>query len=134
MKKVTSTDLISDIVKKGIITEKEINLICRRVNAGEKINLSGIWDGEIEITPEQTKKELDWLNNQWKSPSGKERKNNPFRYREQEVLKTFNRFYFSGIYDCGNSYHSFYIPVYIVCGKNGSFEYYVSGGVCHIIG
>jgi len=134
MKKLTSADLISEIVKKGIATEKEINLICRRMNAGEKTDLSEIWDGEISITPEQTTKGLNWLKNQWKSPNGKERKNSPFGYREEKAVETFTSFTFAGIHDAGNFHHSFYVPLYDVNGAEGSFQYYVSGGICHIIG
>lgn len=134
MKKENTVDMVARIAKNGIITEKEINLIMRRLNAGEKIDLSAIWDGEIEVTEEQTAKGLDWLKNLWKTPTGKERSNNPFGYREMDVLEDPRaKIFFRGEYNAGRSV-SYFIPIYLVCGGSTSFEYYVTDGQISIIG
>ena len=44
------------------------------------------------ITPAQTTKGLDWLFNLRFTMRGKERKNNPFGYREQSILDDFDRY------------------------------------------
>jgi hypothetical protein len=126
-------DLIKKIARSGVITEKEINLLKRRANAGEKMNLSPIYDNEIELTAEQNKKGYDFLIKQWKTPKGKERKNNPFAYREQKALETFQKIYFDELYNTGNMYIDFYLPLYTVVGENSAFQYYYDGKV-NIIG
>ena len=133
IKTMKTIDLLNKIENVKVITENEINLIKNRLNKGEVIDLSIIYDNEIEITHEQTKKGIDFLRNQHKTPNGKERLNNPFGYREVEALETFERFYFVGFYDAGNSYRKQMLPIYLVCGKEVTFEYYYDGKV-QIIG
>jgi hypothetical protein len=89
---------------------------------------------ELELSEEQVQKGKDWLMDQWKSPKGAERKNNPFGYREQDILDNFSTITFNGYYDAGNRYHSSYLPLYLVSGNETTFEYYVSGGQIKIIG
>lgn len=129
-------ELLEKIVKAGVITEQEINLLKRRMNAGEKIELpQSIYDGEINVTPEQSAKGWAWLKNQYQTPAGKERKNNPFGYREIDVLEAPDHyFYFVGFYDAGKYGNVYSLPIYLVCGAGTSFEYYVSGGEINIIG
>lgn len=119
-----------DILKQKVLSEGDILLLCRRANAGEEVYI----DEEYDITEEQTKKGLDWLKNQWKTPRGVERKNNPFRYREQDAIDTFVKFTFDGLYNAGNQYHDFYLPIYTVEGKDTSFQYVVQMGKIMIIG
>jgi len=122
---------------KGYLTEREILLIKRRLNHN-KMTTKQLWDfvGEdgIKITPAQTKKGLDWLNDQWKTPTGAERKNNPLQYGEQEALRTFKRFELLDFYDAGTGYGDIhnYQPIYSVIGEGNVFNYYVSGGKMHI--
>ena len=127
-------DLIKAISENGVIAEKEILLLNRRKNNGEKFDESFSWDSEILLTEDQNKKGIEFLLNLWKTPKGVERKNNPFGYREQKVLETFENFRFIGFYDAGNYHHSLYIPLYECNGKEESFEYYYSNGKVHIIG
>lgn len=100
--------------------------------------------GGYELTAEQTKKGIDWLRDQWKTQRGIERKNNPFGYREEDVLEHFSRFLFEGFYDdtraWDSDYHN-YLPIWGVFGGNGSyFQYYMgrgtgyNGGLVQIIG
>ena len=122
----------NELLKKEVLTEKEILLLVHRANRGIKIN----WDGfeGTRITPEQTEKGLAWLMNQWKTPSGKERKHNPYRLWEMEILKNFECFEFIGLYNGGNMYHDFYLPIYRVHSYSDCFEYIVKGGEISIIG
>ena len=122
-------DLLTKIEKTKIITEKEMLLLKNRMNKGEKIDTSVLWDNEIELTPEHNKKGIDFLMGQYITPRGIERKNNPFGYREIETLENFTHFELRGFYDAGNCYHSFYLPLYVCCGNNDAFEYYYNGSV-----
>jgi hypothetical protein len=123
--------LSEELLKKEILTEKEINLLKLRLNKGEAIYV----DGEYRITPEQTKKGLEWLMNKWKSPRGVERKNNPFGNRETAALENFSHFTFEGFADIGNQYRSFAVPIYGVHGKDGEyFQYHIEAGNVSIIG
>lgn len=121
---------------KDYLTEGEINLIKNRMNRGEDIDLSKMYDlGGLFITPEQTQKGFDWLWNLYKTPRGVERKNNPFGYREEDILENFDHFEITDFYNAGNRYVNWYMPVYRVIGKNGSsFEYTMKQGEIYIIG
>jgi len=120
--------LLEKIKKSDTISEKDILLMKRRMNANNNdTSVREVLDYYMEIgenprlDAEQTKKGYDFLMNLWKSPTGKVRTNNPFSEREQKVLENFSHFEFEGFMN-GQ-------PVYIVMAKNGSsFEYYYSGG------
>jgi hypothetical protein len=122
-----------NIMENNIITEKEVNLIKMRMN-NDRVDESTqevidyIWDNSPELTPDQNKKGIDYLRNLWKSPTGKERTNNPFGYREQEALDTFEYFELRGFYDAGNYNNKFYVPLYNCVGADSSFEYAFYGG------
>jgi hypothetical protein len=126
---------------KDILSEAEVLLLKRRLNAG-KIKPSDIpWPEEgYKLTPEQLQKGLDWLLDQWKTPYGVERKNNPFGYREQDVLEHFKEFKLIDFYDNVNyaqvqaGIHN-YLPYYRVIGTDGgTFEYYNDYTGIHILG
>lgn len=128
-----TTDLIKSIEEKGIITEREILLLKRRANNGDRdaANFYPDCDRVIEVTDEQSEKSFKWLYNLYKTPTGKERKNNPFGYREMDILDNYKgeRFTFVGFYDAGNRFYSYYIPIYEINGM----EYYYNGEI-HIVG
>jgi len=129
----TTEQLLNDIKEAGVITEKEMLLIKGRSN---KVN-KDLWNYELEdikVTQSQTVKGLDWLKDQYQTPKGIERKNNPFGYREIEVLEDPEAHcYFRGFYS-PSRYNNYFIPVYLLCGAGTSFEYYVNGGKIEIIG
>ena len=78
------------------------------------------------ITPAQTTKGFDWLFNLRFTARGKERKNNPFGYREQSILDDFDRFELSGLYDDSDGYNGFhnFKPIYkVIASDGGYFEY-----------
>jgi hypothetical protein len=128
-----------NMMETNTITEKEINLIKLRMN-NDKVDdftqeaIDFIWDNSPQLTSDQNKKGIDYLRNLWKSPTGKERTNNPFGYREQDALETFEYFELRGFYDAGNRYRKFYVPLYTCVGAETSFEYYISGGEINIVG
>jgi len=132
--KITTSQLIANIVEKNEISENEIKLICRRLNAGEDIDLSDIWNNPIKLTQSQNNKGISFLRNLYQTPKGIERKNNPFGYREISTLHNFENFEFAGVYDTGNKNFSFFVPLYNCIGLNGNFQYYYSSGQINIIG
>jgi hypothetical protein len=128
-----------NIMETNTITEKEINLIKLRLN-NDKVDeatqevIDYIWDNSPQLTPDQNKKGIDYLRNLWKSPTGKERTNNPFGYREQDALETFEYFELRGFYDAGNRYRKFYVPLYTCVGADSNFEYAFYNGEVNILG
>lgn len=128
-----TTDLIKRIEEKGIITEREILLLKRRANNGDRdaANFYPGCDRIIEVTDEQSEKGFKWLYNLYKTPTGKERKNNPFGCREMDILDNYNgeRLTFVGFYNAGNRYYSLHVPIYEL---NGMVYYY--DGELHIVG
>ncbi|MES2409186.1 MAG: hypothetical protein V4509_02685 [Patescibacteria group bacterium] len=145
MKKITT-----DILKQKMLTESDIKLLCRRANDSttkdEVLNaLRDIDDISFDITPDQNAKGIAWLRNQYKTPRGVERKNNPFGYREEDVINYFTHFTFDGLYDAGNYQMSYFVPIYTAHGEmlsgegegkqvDISFQYVLSGGKINIIG
>lgn len=127
-------DFLKEIKKSGLITESQMKTLLLRKNKGEKFDEGIFWDGEIFLTKEQAKKGLDWLMNKYKTPTGKERSNNPFGYREQLALEQAEKIRLVGFHDAGNFFHSFYVPLYEVYGTTQYFQYYVSGGKINIVG
>ena len=130
-------------LKRNTLLESEVNLIKRRLNHGDLRLMAVFHDNTPEfgykLTPEQNKKGLDFLMLQWKTARGVERKENPFRYREQRALATFKEFRLVDWFDDVNYYQSKagihnLQPVYDVHAREGSFQYYYSGGKVHIIG
>lgn len=131
MKKQETSEIFANIEKNGVITEKEINLLKRRANAGDK-EAANFWPC-IELTAEQSERAYKWLMNQYKTPRGVERKNNPFGYREINILESWDvendRATFQGFYNAGRYGFHNYVP----CYEFGGMKYYVCGGI-QIIG
>ena len=75
-----SNDLVLNASKLGFITEKEINLLKKRINSGEKIDMNPVYNSEIILDNNQSAKGLSFLINLWKTKKGHERKSNPFGY------------------------------------------------------
>ena len=135
--KESTEDMWARICEADEITEREINLLSRRLNAEGRDTLDynlrkNRYD--LALTDEQERKALAWLNNQWKTSTGKERKNNPFGYREEQILDRATDVTFVQFYNAGNRYIDNFIPVYRVYSNDGSFEYYVQGGEISIVG
>ena len=95
----------------------------------ERLTLFYIFETQApySITPEQTKKGLNWLSAVRFTATGKERKNNPFGYREETILDDFKRFELTGLYDDSyylNDRHNFK-PNYRVIAKDKTYFDYV---------
>lgn len=88
---------------------------------------------EIKVSDEQKEKGLKWLRNLYVSPTGKIRKNNPFGWREMDILECSNdklEAYFIGFYNNG---YNHYENVYKYTNGEKSFTYYVNGKGIEII-
>lgn len=122
-----------NFINKKVLTEEQINLIKRRLN-NHKLKVSDlkpITEGEgYKITKEQTEKTLKWLWNLYQTERGIERKNNPFGYREIEVLKNFKEFVLKDFYNDINTFQAQsninnFLLLWLVVSKDGTtFEYY----------
>ena len=117
-------------ITSGEITEGQIGGLKRKLNW---CDIDHNYYNELleihrpKVTKEQAAKGLAWLLNQWKTPKGNERKNNPFGSREETILDDFSHFELVGMYGDWNEYYGEYhnfSPVYRVIASNGdSFDY-----------
>lgn len=131
MKKLETSQIIENVLSNRVITEREVLLLKRRANNGddEAANFYPSCGTEIEVTEEQSVKGFAWLMNLYKTPTGKERKNNPFGYREMNILDNYKGERFQFVNN-GNRWRDYYIPIYSLCGM----EYYVNSEGIQIIG
>ena len=118
----------NEIAASGVISEREILTIKSRLNRG--LDCWEIFDnGNLTITPEKTEKGFNWLWNQYKTPFGKVRKNNPFGTWEISALEDFAGFELVDFIDAGNGFVRWFVPVYRVKSHlSGEFDYYMNGG------
>lgn len=124
-----------EIFQKSTWTEADVNLIKNRLNSG-KLKEYSIPEGGVGLTADQNQKGRDWLMNQWKTPAGKERTNNPFGFREQDVLEHFKEIRLIDFYDTAKyGQNKWVVPYYRVeATDGGSFEYALYGGKISIMG
>jgi hypothetical protein len=128
-----------NIIESGKIEESELVAMKSLMNSNDTANeiLSPlIWNKEegLQLSAKQNKKGYDYLISQWKTGRGIERKNNPFGYREQDILENFTHFTLKGFYDAGRASFRNLQPLY-ECHSNGnSFEYYYYNGEINIVG
>ena len=124
--------IIAEVAERGYITEKEINLLkCRSNRDGrDVIDYERLCDA-VPLTAEQGAKALLWLKKLLKR-NGEPREGQNLGYREINIIKnaTENDFSFVCLFDCGNKWHSSFIPVYCC----GGMEYYVLGGKINVVG
>jgi|SRR5690606_23290796 len=91
--------------------------------------------GEIKLSDEQQEQGRKWLLNLWLTPSGKERKHNPFDYREQNIIDNFDYATLASWYCPIASYFAYYYPVYCIYDTEGNyFEYACIGRNIKILG
>lgn len=136
-KSIDTRKRVSEILTAGVISEKDLNLLKSRINRGlcKYYDIEPLFLDHVTLSDDQTAKGVNWLRNLYKTPAGKERKNNPFGAREISVLEGENikidlcGFYDAGRYGCHN-----YIPNYCVYSNEGSFDYvpYCEGHECYI--
>lgn len=105
----------------------------RNEEAKEIVRMAFSKHGEIKLSDEQQKQGYKWLMNLWQTPTGKERKNNPFSDYEQTIIANFSYATLSSFYFHG--YIGYAYPVYTVYDIEGdSFEYICIGSKIKIIG
>lgn len=136
--KQTLIEKYVDIIKSGHIEENQITSLRSWLNNSatpeERNEIWEVWEDELLLSISQNQKGIQFLLNEWKTPRGQERKNNPFGYREQEILKNVNDITLKSLYDAGNMYVKNYLPLYSCNDKDGnSFEYYYNGKI-NIVG
>lgn len=120
-----TTKIYDEIAERGIITEREVNLIKGRMNTyGDSIIKRRIFaNGPLKLTPEQTEKGIKWLLDKYKTPGGVVRKNNPFNKKQAAILENFKEFELVNFWDSG-TFIDWWLPVYLVRSKHGrEFRY-----------
>lgn len=128
---------VSEILSTGVISEKDLNLLKSRINRGlcKYEDIEPLFLDYVTLSDDQTAKGVNWLRGLYKTPAGKERKNNPFGAREISVLEGENiKIDLCGFYDAGRYGRHNYIPNYCVYSNGGSFDYvpYCEGHECYI--
>ena len=103
-----------------------------------EILLNAFWQSletqDFTLTLEQQNKGIEWLLRTQFLVKGGLRKNAFVGEREAAILRNYSHFTFSGLRDVGNSYYSFYVPVYRCHAKDGSsFEYSTNMGQCEVL-
>ena len=125
----TNEQIFDEIRETGVITEKQISLLKRRSNAGQKNVFSGldIFEGSIKLTHEQGEKALTWLKRFIKK--------GVYGCRELEILETAKPedFEFTGFYDAGNAWLHYYVPTYGL-GNGKYYMQYVPLAEPYIVG
>lgn len=132
MKTRTSQEILDNAYNMGVISEKDILLLKRRLNNGEKIRIIN----ELKVSKEQKEKGLKWLRNLYISPTGKERKNNPFCWREIDILICPDEkldAYLIGYCNIGSVYRKQWVPIYEYTNGEKSFSYYLNEKEIRII-
>lgn len=140
----TTTTSISKTAKKyleilatGHIEESQI-IAMKSFMGKSKENAQTIFSAFPEagllLSNAHNQKGIAFLLKQWKTPTGAERKNNPYGYREQDILENFSHFTLKSLYNAGNAYVDYYIPPYECVATDGAtFEYYYNGKI-NIVG
>lgn len=127
------------LAKQKKYSEKELNALKNYMNKNPKEanslnNLVANKDG-TKLDKTQVAKGFKYLYNLGFTPKGVERKNNPYGYREEYIVKNPKSIELLQFHNAGNRYVDFYVPYYEAIGKDGtSMEYFVSGGKINIWG
>lgn len=136
MSKINYSAILAASVASGEISKSDLQRVFNAMNQGRgPVDWSSVYESNgVRLSEPQTAQGLAWLLNLWKTPTGKERKNNPFGWREIQTLESFEAFYLIDYCDAGNAYRPYFIPVYRVEGSNGAFDYVMRNGTAYIIG
>ncbi len=122
-----TTKIYDEIADRGIITEREVNLIKGRLNkyCDAIIKRRIFANGPLKLTPEQTEKGIKWLLDKYKTPRGVVRKNNPFNKKQAAILENFKEFELVNFWDSGTFFVCWWLPVYLVRSKHGREFLYI---------
>lgn len=127
------------LAKQKKYSEKELNALKNYMNKNPKEanslnNLVADKEG-TKLDKTQVAKGFKYLYNLGFTPKGVERRNSPYGYREEYIVKNPKTIELKQFHDAGNRNYSFYVPYYEAIGKDGtSMEYFVSGGKINIWG
>tara|TARA_R110001606_G_scaffold289793_1_gene437728 strand:+ start:607 stop:1035 length:429 start_codon:yes stop_codon:yes gene_type:complete len=127
--------------------EKELNAFKNHINKGTDQSDKAldvfndnplIYDAEgINLDQSQIAKGFKYLYNLGFTPTGKQRSNSPFGYREEFIVKSPKSIVVKGFYQ-PSFWSSFKVPIYEayggVKGDMETMEYYYDGGKISIIG
>lgn len=116
----TNETIFGEIIKNGVITKQQLQLLKIRSNKQQKdvINydwLQSIGDGYgIPLTVEQGVQELNWL----KKFIRKDGSSRVYGYRELNIINNSSPsdFVFEGFYDAGTGWFKYYLPIYKLNG------------------
>ena len=127
----TTENILNEIKMSGFITKQQMQLLKNRSNRYGKdlFNYALLDEQDIKITEEQGLQGLTWL-----KKLQRKRKNNPFGYRENEIINnaTVEDFTFRGFYDAGRYGFHCFAPIYELNGME--YVPYVNGEEIYIIG
>jgi len=127
------------LAKQKKYSEKELNALKNYMNAnpviGSALNNFVANKEGTKLDQTQVAKGFKFLYNLGFTPKGVERRNSPFGYREEYIVKNPKTIELKQFHDAGNRNNTFYVPYYEAIGKDGtSMEYFYSGGKLEIWG
>lgn len=117
-----SEHLILRAIARGMITEREIQILKNRLNQGKKVDYLAFYDHNVYVTP-LDKKGLIWLKNKDKTARGVIRKNSPFDEEQRLILEGDNPRFEMRYYEQVVGYRAYFMPVYRLITDNGALEY-----------
>jgi hypothetical protein len=125
-----------DILKKTVLSEGDVRLLMRRINAGDREVQNALWNFPPErsggsgwlLSREQVEKGKAWLNKHWRDMG----------YRELAVMDNFEDIWLIGT--APGEYNNYQYPYYRVVSYpdaesyRSHFDYKVEGGKLFILG
>ena len=130
--KTTNNTIFENIHERGYMTEREMLLLKSRSNKAQKdLFQYDEFSEYIPMSEDWANKGINWLKSLLKK-NGEPKAGQNLGDREIEIIKsaTASDFTFVCLYDAGNCFYHYYLPVYNVAGM----EYFVSGGKINVIG
>ena len=136
-KKLTTKELIEQINRRDVITEKEILLLCHRYDRGEDLDTMGLLNTPMPITDEQAIKGLNFLRKSQLTSKNILRKNHYWTANELKAigfngegqplteLDPHNLFLFDGFENISRGLGYKWSPRYLI----GGVYYYMNCGV-----
>ena len=128
------------LAKQKKYSEKEMNALKNHMNKidirdAQKLNdIVANKDG-TKLDKTQVAKGFKYLYNLGYTPRGVERKNNPYGYREEYIVKNPKTIELKQFHNDSRGRYDNYQPYYEAIGKDGtSMEYFYSGGKINIWG